>query len=1398
MAQRLLLGWVLLLMCAAAAAHYSPEGAGGLAVVGLADVTTDPELSDLDDLDDLDLGEALGESDDAGSDDFMTDPDVDALRVSASNTKERIGVKNAQAEAVRSSLEPLEATLQSRKDDLAIEPQTEEEARQQMQNIGHQTASRANGAFTATEPELSADETSEFQWGQDAAKQFEKESANPENKHKATSADEKDLEALEHEVADNEASEEADDRRKAGTLAAQMKAHQAELRLENQEEEQADDMKKQEAQIQMRNMKADADQQTEEVKLQEELEKMTSSQVMSDSQATIQQASEAQAVLHQAQQDAKLQAKAMVNEQQDTVSDELKKELQAQQDANEAQAHEIAMENSQTASAMNQMAEESEKRLTGMAEVAGLAQSAQDQLMQSVTQDVSGAPDTAAIEHEAAADATKQVKSTMDKEMAKMMAEMAQYKKNLDHEAGPLPPDAAQTKQLKQLESKFANMEGQVTVVREEEQANQGNAAETSKLLQKERQLVEQEGVAKDQMQAAQATAKVNAAPKQPPVQQSAASSEVQAALAQRVDAMEKALLAVKTLHEQSSSKEAAHARTKALEAKLELMQKEIEDVKAEKSAATASVAAASAGQSELEQMKKELQHDAKVEQSMVTSTADTAQLSVNQLVLAKQKALLIRTRATLEAKLERLTRGQQLEQSKEETKLQGERAKLKLNFEKKLAETSELHSEAEQAEQLSVERSEQQMERKEQMDSEQSSSKEEELRESESQQKAELAKAAMEIKAEKAMEGEQSELTNTAKSALAGKISKLKAQEAAIAATDAKMKDQIEELEKETAAAEQKEQVASASAAEEKQLADMEGDKQQDAASKLRAGLFKQQEEAAIVESEKTKAKELKAEISDEKKKLLLKDETERKLQEMNHRMLGAQQKERIDEVQQADIKARHDLQEKATADSTKDMKKMVEQLEGNKAGIEKQMDDDKKEARKEQDDETAKLKREMDEQTVRIKAELGDQRSSDQQQAKELQQQVRNAQQDEQRAQVSQSTALAQLAKADAREGDEELEAAQKAERAKAAAMRAKIDAERAKAKTVEGKAQNLLDAGKRSAKAAVNTARATAKKQLKAQKLILADEEHSAEKKWAAEVANTQAAQIRQKAAAEKAKADADEIAARAENTAEMDAQKAAEEIAARAADEEKNAFAAAHKDTHSELGAAVEKQENAEKKVRAARNSLAKAKTEADDARARAKKEKEQAELEQTRAAEIVAQNKRRKERLARKQHEVENEFDFEKTELNKETPKLVEGSALLLKLNDQESELSETNKDLHKQVFTSGEGHKEKNAEIEQMEAQIAKLKEQVAETKATLRAVERKKAEQVLAGAKADQSRTQTAVDNQVDTIKLVKAKRAVALEATKEKAAALQKESAEAAATEAQVAADVKRTKTK
>ena len=45
-----------------------------------------------------------------------------------------------------------------------------------------------------------------------------------------------------------------------------------------------------------------------------------------------------------------------------------------------------------------------------MCQVAGLAQSAEDRLMQSTMKGTNGLPDTAAIEHQAAADATKKVR----------------------------------------------------------------------------------------------------------------------------------------------------------------------------------------------------------------------------------------------------------------------------------------------------------------------------------------------------------------------------------------------------------------------------------------------------------------------------------------------------------------------------------------------------------------------------------------------------------------------------------------------------------------------------------------------------------------------------------------------------------------------------------------------------------------------------------------------------------------------------------------------------------------------------------------------------------------------------------------------------------------------------
>merc|ERR1711934_1001714 len=94
------------------------------------------------------------------------------------------------------------------------------------------------------------------------------------------------------------------------------------------------------------------------------------------------------------------------------------------------------------------------------------------------------------------------------------MAEMAQYKAQMAAEARkngfPVKDPSVDA-----LKNKMAQMEGEVKVVREEEKANQGNAAQTAQLLAKERQLVQQEAAAKTQMAAAQATAAAAAASNQ-------------------------------------------------------------------------------------------------------------------------------------------------------------------------------------------------------------------------------------------------------------------------------------------------------------------------------------------------------------------------------------------------------------------------------------------------------------------------------------------------------------------------------------------------------------------------------------------------------------------------------------------------------------------------------------------------------------------------------------------------------------------------------------------------------------------------------------------------------------------------------------------------------------------
>merc|ERR1719502_1004592 len=71
-----------------------------------------------------------------------------------------------------------------------------------------------------------------------------------------------------------------------------------------------------------------------------------------------------------------------------------------------------------------------------MANVAGMAQNAEDKmLLTSSDKGASNSFDLQAVEHQAAAEAAKQVQSGVQDDMAKLMAEMGQYKAQMAAEA---------------------------------------------------------------------------------------------------------------------------------------------------------------------------------------------------------------------------------------------------------------------------------------------------------------------------------------------------------------------------------------------------------------------------------------------------------------------------------------------------------------------------------------------------------------------------------------------------------------------------------------------------------------------------------------------------------------------------------------------------------------------------------------------------------------------------------------------------------------------------------------------------------------------------------------------------------------------------------------------------
>jgi len=116
--------------------------------------------------------------------------------------------------------------------------------------------------------------------------------------------------------------------------------------------------------------------------------------------------------------------------------------------------------------------------------------------------------------------------------------------------------------------------------------------------------------------------------------------SKVQEALVKRVDSLEKALLAVKNLHQMGTRQNAQHARNRALAARIGLLEKELQDVKAQKEATSIeAVSSNTAEASELAKMKQALKKDAAIEQNAVQGAAAVEKAEYSSLTLAKKKA---------------------------------------------------------------------------------------------------------------------------------------------------------------------------------------------------------------------------------------------------------------------------------------------------------------------------------------------------------------------------------------------------------------------------------------------------------------------------------------------------------------------------------------------------------------------------------------------------------------------------------------------------------------------------------------------------------------------------------------------------------------------------------------
>eukprot|EP00658_Telonema_sp_P-2_P022415 TRINITY_DN1895_c0_g1_i5.p1 TRINITY_DN1895_c0_g1~~TRINITY_DN1895_c0_g1_i5.p1 ORF type:complete len:1375 (-),score=598.38 TRINITY_DN1895_c0_g1_i5:150-4274(-) len=1341
------LAWLCLTLVALVAGHNSPEGAHA----GEANLWEG---------DGGDAGFELG-----AGDGVRAGPDMDLVQGVVDDTKERILLKKEGENALKQANAEISSTLSQATEDLAAEPRSQAETQAIMNQKGARVARQAALSAHSTEPDLTASEGKDFTWGVDAASEYMKDEATAARMAKRDPYD--DLSSLEKEVADDENQEQTADARAASKIADQIRQRQAEAKMQQQDDEKIKDMEKEAARQQVKERQAESSAEDALAKMTDKLDGITRQASHTESPNVRKAADDAEEALKMLRQQSEARTDDAQNVAKDARSKALEADARQQLEENKASEARLAMESQEMEAEMEAVGANSRASLETVAHLAGLAQNAVDTITPKVPSaaqarqqaNSTGLEDVQRLQ---AAETKREVDSAIQEKWDKMEKEMAKYKKAFMQQTTPAnqspspnsaPPERARSTtdpNMVGLQNKLARMEGQLKVVREEERSNRGSSAQTAELLAQERALVQQEMTTQKKIAAEPTTATASTAQQESPPQQqqqppparattaaTPADLEAQAALVKRVDALENALLAVKSLHESSNSHAAVDARNRAMEAHLQLLEREIEDVKAQKSAAAVQQAALSTDMPELARMRQELQKDARVEQTLTQGAAVAEKHEYSSMAIAKKKAVLLRIKTQLEAKLERLARAKEMNAQKVQSRMEGSKARRNLEFEKKVARATDLNSEAERAERLAIEQAEEALQRKQAMAKEKAEEDEQLLQQQQSEKRTDLIKAKMERESAKAMEVKRLQMLKAAEAKVMAKIAGLSKQRSSKKAQAAKLGEELANEKQAEAQAEAKEEAAAAKKAEALHAAKEAAAEQHDVAAKLQGEVFKDGELQATAETEKQQAEELKDEIGSAKKKLEVKKVLEGKLDTVKMSLqkatLDQQQKQAENEQEVAEEELQRKEKDAALANTKAVVDEVAKKLKREKHELKEQA----QEASKEQEKATDDLRRNLDRAVTKRKEELKDQRASEEAVVQGLRARLRNAQADKRSEEMAISAALARQSKEDAEERDEELAAAQKRQADQEYANKEKAKEENGKAASIEEKAARLLKASQRTSSAAVAHARKEAHLKIHAAKLRTEDRAHRARQHYASQVALAQEQEHGKKEEAMRAKRAAVMAEKTAMAGAEKNTQKAMEAIAKRAADDERNAFIDAQKSKHSELAQAVALQRDAKQKLAAARKSLSKAQAEASGARKRAKLAQSSAKSQIKRNRKLVKEGTDQLNALTSQRRALASELAHERQSLEAEKTKRDSASTKSQELEARFNALDAKNKNLHKQL-TAGSGvNSEHTHQLEQVRDAIEALRGKIMETKSTLRRVERRKARQVLDAAKA-------------------------------------------------------------